>query len=55
MNNVIETSTRLFMAVVGPSGPGKTELTFKLLKRNLFITNLEEFDFFSKDIQPIAR
>ena len=42
MNKVIDTSTRLFLAIVGPLGSGKTELIFKLLKEKHFIPNFKE-------------
>ena len=36
MNKIIDTSTRLFLAVVGPSVSGKTELIFNFLKGRTF-------------------
>ena len=42
------------MAVVGPSGPGKTELFFKLLKGRTFYPKFGRV-FFKKDIQFILR
>ena len=47
MNEVIDTSIRVFMAIVGPSGSGKTELILKLLMGNSLL-NLEPFYIFTK-------
>ena len=53
MNKVIDTSTRLFWAIVGPSGSGKTELIFKLLKGKTFYPKFQRAIYFYKEIQPI--
>ena len=53
MNKIIDTSTRLFMAVVGLSGLGKTELIFKLLKGETFYSKFSRVIYFYKDIQPV--
>ena len=50
MNKIIDKLTRQFMAVVGPSESGKTELIFKILKGRSFFPNLEEYYFFTKII-----
>ena len=43
MNKIVDTSTRVFMAVVGPSGSGKIELIFKLLKGKTFYPSFNPF------------
>ena len=48
MNKIIDTSTRLFMAVVGPSGSAKTKIYFKLLKGRTFLPNLEDCYFLQR-------
>ena len=48
MNKIIDTSTRLFMAVVGPSGSGKPELIFKLMTGRSFFPKFERVFFFTK-------
>ena len=53
MNKVIDTSTRLFLATVGPSGSGTTELIFKLLKGKIFYPKFQRGIYFYKEIQPI--
>ena len=53
MNKVIDTSTRLFLAIVGPSVSGKTELIFELLKRKTFYPKFQRAIHFYKEIQPI--
>ena len=53
MNKVIDTSTRLFLAIVGPSDSGKTELIFKLMKRKTFYNKFQRAIYFYKEIQPI--
>ena len=55
MNKIIDTSTRLFMAVVGTSGSGKTELISKLLIGRTFYPKFGRVLFFYKDNQPILR
>ena len=55
MIKIIDTSTRLFMAVVGPSGSVKRELNFKLLKVRTFHPKFESVLVFSKDLKPIVR
>ena len=46
-------STRLFIAVVGPSRSGKIELIFKLLTERTFYPKFGRVLFFYKGIQPI--
>ena len=53
MNKVIDTSTRLFLAIVGPLGSGKTELIFKLLKGKTFYPKYRRAIHFYKEIQRI--
>ena len=61
MNKVIDTSTRVFMAInpqdpgkpsVEPSGSGKTELIFKILMGNSFYTEYGTVLYLYKEIQP---
>ena len=52
MNKVIDTSTRVFMAIVGPSGYGKTELIFKFLMGNTFYPKIGTFLYLYKEIKP---
>ena len=54
MNKIIDTSPRLFLAVVGPSGSGKTELIFKLLTGRKFYPKVVKVLFFYKDIQSVV-
>ena len=54
MNENIDTSTRLFMVVVGPSESGRTELIFKLLTERIFYPEFERVLFFYKDNQPVV-
>ena len=49
MNKIIDTPTRLFMAVVAPSGSGKTELIFKLLTGRTFYPKFERLFFLVMD------
>ena len=53
MNKIVDTSTRVFMAVVGPSESGKTELIFKLLKRKTFYPRFKRAIFFYTESQPM--
>ena len=48
MNKRIDTSTRIFMAIVGASGSGKNELIFEILMGNNFYLNSESFYTFTK-------
>ena len=43
MNKRIDTSTRVFMAIVGASGSAKNELILKVLMGNNFYLNSESF------------
>ena len=54
MNKIFDTSTRLFMTVVGLSGSGKTELIFKLLKGETFYSKFSRVIYFYKKIQPVV-
>ena len=55
MNKCIDTSIRLFMAVVRPSGSGKTELIFQFLNARNFYLKFRRVLFSHKDNQLIAR
>ena len=48
LNSIIDTSTILFMAVVGPSESGKTELIYKLLTRRNFILIISQIIFLQR-------
>ena len=48
MNKIISTQDRVFMAVVGPLGCGKTELIFKMLIGNTFYQNLTTLFFYTE-------
>ena len=40
MNEIIDTSTRLFMAVVGPSGSGKKRIIFQIFEKENFLPQI---------------
>ena len=50
MNKVNDTSTRVFMAIVGPSGSGKNELIFKLLTENSFYPKIGNILYLYKEM-----
>ena len=52
MNKAIDTSTRVFMAIVGTSGPGKAELIFKISMGNTFYRKFGTVLYLYKKIQP---
>ena len=53
MNKIVDTSTRVFMAVVGPSGSGTKDLIFKLLKGKTFYPRFKRAIFFYTESQPM--
>ena len=53
MNKVISTQDRVFMAVVEPSGCGKTELIFKMLSGNTFYPKFNNIIFLYREMQQI--
>ena len=53
MNNIISTQDRVFMAVVGPSGFGKTELIFKMLIGSTFYPKFNNKIFLYREMQQI--
>lgn len=53
MNKIIFTNDRMFMAVVGPSGSGKSELIYKMLKGGTFSPPFEKIYFFYQEYQPL--
>lgn len=53
MNKVIFTNPRLFMAVVGPSGGGKTQLVFRMLLEGTFYPRFEKVYYFFNEYQPL--
>ena len=52
MNKVIDTSTRVFKAIVRTSGSGKTELILKLLTGNTFYPIFETVLYLYKEMPP---
>ena len=52
MNKVIDTSKRIFMAIVGPSGSGQTELILKLLMGNTFYPKIGTVLYLYKEMEP---
>ena len=55
INKIIDTSTRLFVTVVGPSGTGKTEFRFKVMKGRTFYPKIGSVFFFYKCFQSRVR
>ena len=55
MNKVILTHERVFMSIVGPSGGGKTELLFRMLKGSTIYPRFEKFHYFYKEFQPLFK
>ena len=53
MNKVLSTQDRVFMAVVGPSSVGKTELNFKMLIANTFYPKFNNIIFLYREMQQI--
>ena len=53
MNKKIETSQRLFMSLVGPSGCGRTFFIFQLLENNSFIPQFDKIFYFYQHDQPV--
>ena len=53
MNKIISTQDRVFMAVVEPSGCGKTELIFKMLSGNTFYSKFNHIIFLYREMQHI--
>ena len=52
-NKIIDTSKRVFMAIVGPSGSGKRELIVKLLMGNTFYPKFGTVLYLYKEMQPV--
>ena len=52
MTKLIDTLTRFFMAIVGPSGSEKTELIFKILMGNTSYPKLGTVLYLYKEMQP---
>ena len=55
MNKIISTRDQVFMALVDPSGSGKTDLIFKMLLHKTFYPLLDEIYYFYREDQPIFR
>lgn len=53
MNKVILTEDRLFMAVVGPSGSGKSQLIYQMLVGNTFYPKFTNIYFFYQQYQSL--
>ena len=53
MNKIVDMSTRVLMVVFEPSGSGKTELMFKLLKGKTFYPRFKRAIFFYTESQPM--
>ena len=53
MNKIISTQDRVFMAVVGPSGCGNTELIFKMLIGNTFYPKFNNIISLYREMQQI--
>ena len=53
MNKIIFTNDRLFMAVVGPGGSGKTRLIFSMLASQTFHPGFSKVFYFYKEYQPL--
>ena len=53
MNKIINTETRVFMALVGPSGSGKSQLIHKMLIGGTFYPKFEKTYFFYQEFQPL--
>ena len=53
MNKIIFTQDRVFIAAVGPSVCGKTELNFKLLSGNTFYPKFKNIMFLYREMQQI--
>ena len=53
MNKFIATQDRVFMAVVGPSGCGETELIFKMLSGNTFNPHFNNIMVLYRKMQQI--
>ena len=53
MNKIIPTSDRIFIAVVGPSDCGKTNLIFRIITGNTFYQNFKNVIFLYHEMQPI--
>ena len=51
MNKVILTNDRIFMAVVGPSDSGKTDLIFSMLQSSSFYPKFPKIYYFYKEFQ----
>ena len=53
MNKIIPTEDRIFMAVVGPSSCGKTDLIFKMLQGKTFFPKFDKVILLYREMQPI--
>ena len=56
MNKIIFTNDRLFMAIVGPGGSGKTRLIYSMLASpTTFLPAIEKTYYFYKEYQPLFK
>ena len=53
MNKIISTKDRVFMSLVGPSGPGKTQLIYQWLTIGTFQPQFDKIFYFYQHYQPI--
>ena len=53
MNKIIPTEDRIFMAVVGPSSCGKTDLIFKMRQGKTFFPKFDSVILLYRELQPI--
>ena len=53
MNKIIPSSERIFIAVVGPLGCGKTNLIFRTITGNTFYPKFKNVIFLYHEMQPI--
>lgn len=54
MNKVIATENqRVFMSVVGPSGSGKSQFVFALLRHHIFVPDFDRVYYFYQHYQPL--
>ena len=52
MNKLISTKNRVFIALVGPSESGKSQLTYNWLKNGTIQSNCDKIYFFHQLSQP---
>ena len=55
MNKIIPTDERCFISLVGPSGSGKSQLIYELLKNGTFQPPFDKIFYFYKHFQPLYK